>query len=181
MGKKIGEGILISINDANTMIKRQLLLNSFLKRTAKPNTPDGLEDDMDEFITRNVNAFIFDKGTIDRFFENEDTNYMVVLLGAHPNPEELERKLSEEEKKMYPPGSYTILVTGCKDINSESLDLKIVDIDKPVTEYPPSLLKLLVKTQDRVQDDNDEIGGFKLLNHLEYLEHKNEIREEFRK
>lgn len=142
--EKDTHGEKISLVEANKMIAEFKRLDSKIIKSIDPTVNESHEKEkLGEFKVREYNAFIFHRNLIDRFFDGSETDangnsvkaqYLMVLLGAHP-----------EKKGDFKAGSFTVLTAGCNlgtktnsagkeepvfyPINTHSQD--------QVNEYPP--------------------------------------------
>ncbi len=140
----------ISIKEADKMVKEFLNLK---KNISTPEINDHLLRLNDEneisktntFIaTQTKNAFIFSKKALMRFFDGSETdslgnpesaNYLMIVLGAHDEPKEV-------NGIQFDAGSFTVIALGCrmKENNGETF-FHPLSIEKAASEYPPTLVQ----------------------------------------
>lgn len=124
-------GMPITADVAQKYIEAYLPLKDCLKKKVlKKITPADEAQDNDftgtkKFFDSDVNAFLFSKETVMRFFEKEaDAGYLMVILAA---------KFKEEEA-----GIPTVVIAGVnKTDNNTFVSLNIKD---PATEQPPRIV-----------------------------------------
>lgn len=144
MSKPMDYGRAITLNEANAIIQTHQTLNSFVERKPTGDITPEANTLFPEFAKRDFNAFIFHKDLIDRFFHNgqDNADYLVVLLGAHP---------AGINDPNFKPGSFTVVTTGCKDISSPAnLELETIKIEKPANEYPPKKTAVQLVKSERI-------------------------------
>jgi hypothetical protein len=137
MSKNLNNAQPITLSEANGMITEYHALDKMvLKSIAKVNDEE-LAKRLTEFSGRNYNAFLFEKDSILRFFKEEPSEYLMIILGAHP-----------ETKRGFNAGSFTVIAAGVNRNAEEENTFYVVKRgeEKPATEYPPQELIAELKT-----------------------------------
>ena len=132
MANAIEIGKPISAEDAHKYMQTFIPLKSFLKNNI---LESGVIEEVSaetefsptkKLFQSEVNAFIFDKSTIMRFFEGPDqADILMVILGTKFQADEL--------------GNPTVVLAGVKPTNDPNV-FKSLNIEFPATEQPPRLV-----------------------------------------
>lgn len=151
-------GKKIDLVEANSLIKEFQVLDAITTKVIKSDAPDELKIKAVEMNSKSYNAFIFTKDLIQRFFDNSEkdqngnpvsADYLMVLLGAHPN-----------EVGDFKKGSFTVLTVGCikkEEPNSKSPLGDIffpLGIPQPANEYPPKAVVKVLHNNDDKENGN---------------------------
>jgi hypothetical protein len=154
----------ISLEYANAMIEEGINLNNMITKTiiqSEVNNP--LASKAAVMNNETYNAFIFTKDLIMRFFDGSEkdesgnprsSNFLMVLLGAHPY-----------DTGDFKAGSPTVMTVGCerKIINpggvdgNEEVRFYPLGIAYPANEYPP---KMVVTQLDGGEEKAQRISYF---------------------
>lgn len=140
-------GRRISIDDANKIVTHHNFLNNIIEKKLRKET---LSEELERFIDRDTNAFVFDLELIQKFIkegEDKGAKYMTVLLGAHPNNLDETNEIPLDLRENYKLGSFTVVLTLCEEIG-ESGVIETVSIKDPAIQYPPKKPTLLLVQND---------------------------------
>jgi len=127
-------GQKISLDLAEKMLDRsKKIIKSEMDLTNSAKTQDA--ETYIKCLKKN-NAFIFDKKIFQSLIENEKTDYIALVLGAHM---ENTKMRINGENKLFEKGSFTLMIVGYEgECDGEKLvELNLVDEDS-IFEYPPS-------------------------------------------
>lgn len=158
-GNSFGEKI--SLDEANDLVKEYVALDKVTKRVV--DAPEGslLKVKAEEMSSKSYNAFIFTKDLIMRFFDGSESdefgnpkssNFLMVVLGAHPT-----------KKGDFEAGSFTVLTAGCERIiekdakGNPTVKFYPLNILQPANEYPPHYVMPVLKEE---KDGKDKIDYF---------------------
>lgn len=149
-------GERISLEFAEELIQEHKALEKITTRIVNENADPLMRVKAIEMNGKNYNAFVFSKDLIMRFFDGSETdkfdnpqssNFLLVILGAHP-----------KEVGDFKAGSFTVLTAGCvrkvEKVIVEGEEKEVtkfypLDIDYPANEYPPqSVITSLVSDKD---------------------------------
>lgn len=125
-------GRQISLQVAEKIIDEHTELDTKVVKGIDPGIkPDELSR-VKKFLSRENNAFVFSKKLITRFFEpGSDANYLLVIVGAHPE---------DEPDPNFPPGSFTVVTMGCVGEVASEGELSLSAIESlGANEYPKSI------------------------------------------
>ena len=135
----------ITAKEAQTYIEAQIKLKECLQTHLLDSitlgqVKDQTMKDMNIFYSSDVNAFIFDKSLVMRFFPEDpkspQADYLMVIIGAKPKGNPIE-------------GNPTIVIAGVVDNPNGDGTYLSLPIPQPGTEQPP--FKVLLKFPDQNQ------------------------------
>jgi len=141
----------IKLTEANEMIREFIDLNEIIEKKVKPirgKNPNPQRMARAAVLNKgSYNAFIFTKDLIMRFFDGrekdefgnpESSNFLMVILGAHP-------KKVKKFGSTFDAGSFTVLTAGCErrivktkgKKGKKEVRFYPLNIPKAANEYPP--------------------------------------------
>lgn len=154
----------IDLNEAINLINEHKKLRDNIKMESISSSQAG-DPDLGKktgvFLNQKYNAFVFTKDLIMRFLDGSEkddfgnpqaSNYLVVILGAHP-----EKKVIDDEE--FDAGSFTVLTAGCRRVEEIVKGKKVIkfyplSIPKPANEYPPRTYITLEPMSDKITKEN---------------------------
>jgi hypothetical protein len=146
-GKPIGRDM------ANTLIEKHKVIKSEVMDFLKFNLEFARKDLAHRHLTKDYNAFIFDKEQVLRFFNidpssipNDSADCLMVILGAHDKTDIIGSLQVQE-------GEPTVLLAGCKRQSDGSFFT--LNIPEPASEHPPQrVIASLPPKEDRLNSNS---------------------------
>ena len=145
----------ITLQEGEVIIDLHRKIKKRVNQKIKELLEDTKNDDAKKLFTSEYNAFIFSRKLVERFFKgdagakdpNEEAEYLMVILGAHPKDDEPFEK-----------NDPTVVMVGCnrKEVNGE-ITFVSLGRAKPANEHPPQIVI------EDIPFEKDGITKFKLL------------------
>jgi hypothetical protein len=128
----LGHGTPITIPEAQVILDKQLEITALFKPVLKVLTPP-YGTALSNYYTGDMNAFIFDRGIIEKLLKQPGVENLMIVLGAHPKPD-----------GNFKEGDPTVILIGCNEpVNANEqrpgeppVEFKVV-AGTMASEHPP--------------------------------------------
>lgn len=147
MDNKNEKSLPVTLEEVNSMVTRYLDFEDSIEKTKKPSDLNFKDTEVEDYIgSKQKNVFIFDKGSIIELLNNNQSEYLIVALGAH------EKGMNEQGIK---DNSFTVMTIACFEKDHKYFP---INIPKPAEEWPHGIK--LAKFEKAPEKDNGDRSFF---------------------